>query len=397
MNILLLGGDSDSNLGDTAILAALCQCLNAAACDMRLTITGEPRRKIHLPGVVSIVPAGPSGFGAQIRAVAQQHLVILGGGGLFQDDDSRIKMPYWGSKLALLRAFNANLVGHSIGAGPLKHRESRAFARLACWTMKSVSVRDEFAKAALAPCTRHPIDVVPDPAFMLAPAPPENAVRTLREAGLDPRRPVIGVALRRWFHRRGGFIPHRIRVRAGLDHDHGSSEMDGLLDSIARAVRALAVDLDASVLMLPTYCSSHEGDDVACERLVQRLTGLTTAVLRLDDPALYKAITGRLALLISARMHPLILAAGMGTPIVGLAYNSKFQGLFDQLEIPRRMLWLEDSLQGSLDAQLISLAHEAFSDRAALTRRAQVLAKTTAARTVALLDLATPMVNTRSL
>ncbi len=397
MNILLLGGDSDSNLGDTAILAALCQCLSAAAREVRLTITGEPGRKIRLPGVASIVPGGPAGMGALLHAASQQQLVILGGGGLFQDDDSRIKMPYWGSKLALLRAFNANLVGHCIGAGPLQHTESRVFARLACWTMKSVSVRDEFAKAALARCTRQPIDVVPDPAFMLSPASPANAVRTLRDTGLDLNRPVIGVALRRWFHRRGGFIPHRIRARAGWDRNHGSSEMDRLLDSIAKAVRALAAEMGASVLMLPTYCAPHEGDDVVCERLAQRMPDLATAVLRLDDPALYKSITGRLALLISARMHPLILAAGMGTPIVGLAYNSKFRGLFSQLGIPPRMLWLEDSLQEPLEAQLVSLAHEAFADRSALTQRARALAEVTAARTVALLDLATPRVKARGL
>jgi polysaccharide pyruvyl transferase WcaK-like protein len=393
MKILILGGDSDSNLGDTAILAALCQCLSSARPDARLTVTGFSGRKLTLPGVTTLIAGGPARMGALMRVARQQQLIILGGGGLFQDDDSRIKMPYWGSKLAALRACNDNIVGHSLGAGPLSHPESRAFARLACGVMRSVSVRDEFARTALSPCTRRTIGIVPDPAFMLTPASAEDAIRILATTGLPAHRPIIGVALRRWFHRRGGFIPHRIRAWAGMDKRHGTAEMDELLDQVGRAVSSLARETGASVLLLPTYCVAHEGDDLVCERLIQRLPGVPAKVLRLNDPRLYKAVTGRLILMISARMHPLILASAMGTPIVGLAYNGKFDGLFDQLGTRSRMLWLNEALQGGMDARLVDLAHAALADRSALLERTRALAQIAADRTAALVD---PAVNVLS-
>ena len=55
------------------------------------------------------------------------------------------------------------------------------------------------------------------------------------------------------------------------------------------------------------------------------------SLARIADPRLYKAVLGHAALIVSSRMHPLILGAGMGVPLVGLSYNDKFRGLFDQL------------------------------------------------------------------
>lgn len=60
--------------------------------------------------------------------------------------------------------------------------------------------------------------------------------------------------------------------------------------------------------------------------------------------------------MVSARMHPLILAAGSGTPIVGMAYNGKFCGWFGMLGLPDRYLWLRDFKQdpGSFVSRLKS-------------------------------------------
>jgi polysaccharide pyruvyl transferase WcaK-like protein len=55
-------------------------------------------------------------------------------------------------------------------------------------------------------------------------------------------------------------------------------------------------------------------------------------VLSIDDPRLYKGCTGHLTVFLGGRMHPMIFAAAMGTPVVGLAYNQKFQGFFQLLQ-----------------------------------------------------------------
>ncbi len=384
--VLILGGDSDFNLGDTAILTALCHCLMATNARAEITITSCRPQQARLPGTLRVIPRGGRGLKQLLQAARSSDLIIIGGGGLFQDDDSRAKMPYWALRIATLRLLNDSIVGHCVGAGPLGHAESRQFARLACSMLRSISVRDEFARSALSRCTRRPVDVVPDPAFMLAPAPAGEAMAFMRSLGLAPGRPIIGVALRGWFHRRGGFVPHKLRSKMGLGRGDGDAEMAQLVACLAPALRALARRRqDAAILLMPTYALSHEGDVAVCRRLELALADLEPRVALVDDPCLYKAVAGHLSLMVSARMHPLIFAASMGVPIVGLAYNSKFEGLFDLLGIPRRLLWLNELASKSLQRRLEELAIAAIEDTTDLRARSAALADAVFRRTAALL------------
>ena len=386
IRVLILGGDSDFNLGDTAALTALCQCLGATDPRAELTIVSGHTSGPRLPEGVKVIPRGPRGLEQLVQTARASDLIIVGGEGLFQDDVSRAKIPYWALRLATLRLLNNNIVGHCVGAGPLDHADSRLFARLACAHLRSVSVRDEFARRALASCTPKPIEVVPDPAFMLQPAPPGAGEALLRSLGLKAGRPIIGVALRHWFHRLGGFVPHRIRSRRGVDRAPGHAEMARMLTQIASALRTLAHRHDAAVLLMPTYNVKHEGDAVVCRKLRAELRDLTTRLVLIDDPCLYKAVAGQLMLMVSARMRPLILAASMGVPIVGLAYNGKFEALFDALGVAQRLLWLDEFAAGSQAQRLEELAAAAIGDVIDLRSRSQALADTVFSRTAALLN-----------
>lgn len=385
--ILILGGDSDYNLGDAAILAALCGAL--AADGHQITVTSSRLPPLLPSGATAVIPRGFAGSRALLQAAYAADLVVIGGGGLLQDDDSRVKMPYWASRVALLRTANRNLIGHSIGAGPLKHPESQIAARFTCSALASITVRDAFAQAALRACTRRPIEIVPDPAFMLAPASPATADRFLSSIGIPPGRPILGISLRNWFHVRGGFIPARIRAALGLSDDRGQATLARLLHQLAATFTPLARQLDASILMLPTYNAPYENDVEICKQFAQLVSGCEVRIATLDDPALYKAVTGRLRALISSRMHPLILAAGMGTPVIGLAYNGKFAGMFDLLGTPRRMLWL-DEVVDSPPARLRALIESAIHADDQLQQRASRLADRVRQKTVALIVDRTP-------
>ncbi len=390
--ILLLGGDSDSNVGDTAILLSLCQCIarvkpgaQVSVLSNRPTLADLLRRSAGNGSDgradISVLPRGPGGFASLLRVAPRQDLIIVGGGGLFQDDDSRIKMPYWAARIALLRALNDRIVGHALGAGPLDHLESRGCARMACGSLRSVSVRDPFARRWLARSIGRDVAVVPDPAFMLEPAPKESAEALVRSLGLTPGKPLIAVALRRWFHQRGGFIPHRVRAGAGLDRGQGQAQMATLRGEFGAALQRLSRRLGASVLLMPSYHAAHEGDAHECAQLLGQLDGVEARVASIDDPALYKAVAGLATLMISARMHPLILAASMGVPIVGLAYNGKFEGLFHLLRRRTGMAWIEGLAQDSGASELQQLALAALEEPNELKERCVELAAVALAST----------------
>ena len=340
--VLILGGDSDHNLGDDAILTALCQCLAARRPGVDIVISGAAGRRLPGSTVRGVVPRGLRGLVPQLRAAVASERVIIAGGGLFQDDDSRIKMPFWATRLMLLRATGTHLAGIAIGAGPLVHRESGVTARWACRQMERFSVRDEPARRDLQRCTTRPVRVVPDAAFMLAPASDAAALAVLRRCGVPAGRPLIGLALRRWFHPLGGFVPHRLRARMGRKAQGPEERLMAFIAQIGAVIRRIAADLDADLLLLPTYNVAHEADHAVGRLLRAAVPGLHVHEAIIDDPTLYKAVTGRLRLLVSARMHPMVLAAGMGIPVVGLAYNQKFGGLFEMLGLPQRMTWLDE-------------------------------------------------------
>ena len=378
--VLILGGDADHNLGDAAIFESMCYALHGADRNVEITAISNQRMPGSSPGLCEVLPMGLGGYARLIGSASLQDLVIIGGGGLFQDDDSRVKMPYWGLRTFLMGCVNARVVGHALGAGPLQHWESRLFARMACNTMSKISVRDRYALDWLSACTSKPVDLVPDPAFMLHPAPSQIADNIIADAGV-PQGRVIGIALRRWFHHRG-FLPHKLRVRMGLDNNSGAVEMNRLTSELSTLIERLARLHDCGVLMMPSYDLAHEGDTATCRTIADNLRGkVPIGVATIRSAAEYKAVTGKLMLLISSRMHPLIFAVSMGTPVVGLAYNGKFEGMFQMLGMPPRTVSLDEFRGGNPIEKIERLTTEALNDPTDFRQRARILADITSART----------------
>ena len=81
-------------------------------------------------------------------------------------------------------------------------------------------------------------------------------------------------------------------------------------------------------------------------------------------------------------MHPLILGAGMGVPLVGLSYNDKFQGLFDQLGMATGLLPLDDFPDRWGARDLIAAAEAALGGQDDLRHRAELLGTAVRRRTL---------------
>jgi polysaccharide pyruvyl transferase WcaK-like protein len=343
--VLILCGDADGNLGDRAILAATCEAIRSVEPSVPIAVVSRDPERLGAELEVDALIPGFRGITALMKAIRHSRVVFVGGGGLFQDDDSRIKMPYWAARCCLARFGCSHVVGHSLGVGPLEAATSRLSARMAFATMSRVAVRDPRAYDTARRLTSRPVSVVPDPAFMLAPDPGLSGEDRLAEAGVQlDDGPLIGVALRRWFPPRARWIPHRIASRhAGV----GAEEMasDRLLDLWAMALDRVLETTGGRVVMLPTYTVPHEGDDRLCDLVRARMRSKRTHLVQLVHPAEYLAVLGCLSVMVGGRMHPTILAASAGTPIVGLSYNPKFEGVFELLGLPQRCMSVEDLVE----------------------------------------------------
>ena len=376
--VLMLCGDAEHNLGDRAILQAMCQELRAVRPDIKLTVLSRDARRAGQDFGAEVLPPGWRGFARLCRAAMRSDLVLCGGGGLFQDDDSLIKMPYWGLRGALARMLARRVVGYALGVGPLRARSSRLSARLAFACMEPVSVRDHQAREVAQRLTKKPLVVLPDPALFLKAADPEAARAWLTAQGVPlDRRPLIGVAPRRWFPPRSRIIPHSVAVSIGLPDEQRSAAGQRLLGLLAQVLDRIVQRHDAYFLFLPTYCVRHEGDDRIGEEILARMARPRGKILRISSAPLYKAVAGQLNAMLGGRMHPTILAAAAGTPVVGLAYNQKFRGFFELLGYPERVLDVTSFVDGALVDRLETLLETALAggrvDRAPIEALGQEL------------------------
>jgi len=328
----MLTGDIEGNLGDQAILIATRELIEARSPSAEITVTARRPRDLPTHFGVRGLQRGFSGLPALARAARDADLVLCGGGGLFQDDDSLVKMPYWALRLLFVRGFNRRLAGWSLGVGPLRSVSSRAFARLAFRCMASISTRDEAARSLAKALSGKTVALVPDPAHALAPAPEAEVERWLSERAL-PRdgRPLLGVTLRRWLGAAPRWIPNHLASRLGVGGARRSTDSERLVERVADALVSVIDKTGAHVLFLPSYASPHEGDVWMCEEVARRCPTDSVHFAQIGDARLYKGVVGHLSALLSGRMHPLLFAAGMGTPSVGLSYNPKFSGSLEQV------------------------------------------------------------------
>lgn len=330
--VLLLTSYDHDDIGGQAVLAALCESLQCADPGARITVVSSSGQAGDLAGVVRVIPRGALGLAQLLFAARRQDVVVVDGGGRRHDDGGGIAARVRGAYLKLLGLFSDNVRVHALGA-----------------------------------------DAAPDPAFALSPAAPADADRVLRGLGIDPHRPLIGVVMRGLDERGAGSPWERLRQPRLLDSAARDIELARVLDQVALAVQTLARQMDAAVLLLPTSNRGPESDNGYCYQLAAMLRLDCVRVARLHDPRLYKAVCGHLELMISSRVHPLSLAAGMGIPGVALATGGKFDRHFDLLDIPRRVVPLDDFRDGTQADRLVALGEEAMCARVDLRERCERL------------------------
>lgn len=390
VRVLVLGGDADGNLGDRAIRMATARHLRALPGDVRVVVVSRDAGRVREECGAEAVPPGLAGLPALLRAAASADLILCGGGGLFQDDDSLVKMPYWALRLAAVRLLCRRIVGFSLGVGPLRSAPGRLAARLAFATMERISVRDPEALRVARSLTSKPVEMVPDPALSLPAASPGVVERWLRERGVpDDDRPWIGLAPRRHFPPRSRLVPHMVRWKLQPGYRRLGHGSDRLADVLARTLDRLAEAHGARVLLLPSYARPHEGDVRMGREVLERMTVPRAHLLVPDDPVLYRGLAARLDVLVGGRMHPTIFAAGAGTPVVGLSYNPKFEGLFRLLDLGERVLPVEALLEAGGEDALRERVEEALAEgRDGLSERTAGLAARTTSFLGSLLEAA---------
>ncbi len=224
------------------------------------------------------------------------------------------------------RGINAGFV--NVGAGPLDTTFGHILTRRAVAGPGPLIVRDAHSAEVLAAAdVPRTVTVCEDTAHLLQPADADAVDAAWRVSNLPTDRPAVGIVPCAWFKMDDLYRPQRARVEA-------------MVAALAAEAHRLAKRGLATVL-IPTMLPE---DEIVARQILSRLGDGPYYLLdtRLLPARTLMGLIGRLRALISFRMHPLLFACRMRTPLVALDYAPKVNSLVHQFNLERWLTPLDD-------------------------------------------------------
>ena len=264
-------------------------------------VSRDPRATAALHDVRSI------GVAAAPLALAGHRSLVIGGGGLFGRHMGRLGrlLPAFGSLASVGRRVIVTGIGLDHDLPPSSRHAVAGLLRRA----DSVTVRD-LESCRIAAAWGVPAVVAPDLSAHMAGSSPEVGTRLLREAGVQPGRAVVGLAL--------------------------TDVERGLTDAVLRATDAAMTqlsDVDFCFIPMSRHPSVGHHDD---RQLAERLRALQPrlSVLDAEHPADVLSACGRLSAAVVMRYHGLLFAERGDVPIVPIPYAEKCEHWLAERGIP---------------------------------------------------------------
>jgi polysaccharide pyruvyl transferase CsaB len=321
-SILIIGNYGAGNLGDDAILSGILTDLKAIGYRGKIAVTHGGDESSHdlYKGLqkVTFVPAGiRSRFSLRrkeaFEAIRHADLVILGGGGLFVDTESK-KAPWiWAAQAHACRHLRTRYICYGQSVGPLKTWAGRFLAKWTFRHAKAIHVRDESSQKLLKSWG------------IESTCGSDAALSWLQqERKKVEKQPVILVALRFW---------------PGID--------TATWNQLLKPIQEFAKKKKWKPILISMDARNEE------ERCALRGTGLevfepTSATMAFE--AFQKS-----QLAITMRLHAGLFALAAGLPILALSYSTKVAALFESLhangsvEVLEPTKWTPKTLQKHLE------------------------------------------------
>jgi len=327
INILIGGYYGAGNLGDEAILECMLKDFRALRSDLNFFVTSwNPSQTSKLYNVKAIHWKDLPGL---LDAGQHSSLIILGGGGLFQDYwgidiDTYLRTSYrditsYGS-LPLL----ANLLGipcmiYAVGLGPFKSAEALQHTRFAFENCQASTLRDSDSLELLRKSGFFIDNSIPnprvlaDPVFTLASNKDDDKFveKLLLDNQIDIHKNLIAVVLRHWDPNGTGL---------------------GWLENIATGLNNFLLENDSFQVILLSFQKNELSEitnDGAINKIFQKFD-YQNKYHRLDEqftPRIAQALFKKCDLVLGMRLHSLIMGINAGTPIVGIPYDPKVTSL----------------------------------------------------------------------
>ncbi len=340
MKLLLTGWFGAGNAGDEAILLAEIYALKERIKDVEFHILSfDPvltgRLTFHLPQVVNIIGIGSkqrflkTEFRKLWRSLKDVDIVVVGGGGIFQDIYNHYPIPFFTSIIGLSRFFDKKVLLHSVGIGPVRTWIGKRLCKIAANLADNITVRDiESRDTLISLGVKKNIEVTSDPVFLLEPSMTERVERLLINNNLTAGIK-IGVCVQDLL----------------FWSDENKRSLIEVIDHI--------VDKGAKVIFIPfgnyrdgwlRKDSSDYVDHISSRRLASMMKGSSTIIAEDLYPSELLSLIGKMDIIISMRLHGLIMGISMNIPVIGLTYRqeTKIANLMKGIEQTKNLFIVDE-------------------------------------------------------
>ena len=305
IDVMISGYYGFHNSGDDSILKSMVDSLSVENPDIKiLALSNDPAETKALYGIESIHRFNLPGI---LWNLKRTKLLISGGGSLIQDVTSEKSLAYY---LFVIRAglwMGAKVMLYANGIGPIRnernyHKIAKTLNRVDLITLREPSSLEELKRFGV---TNPRMLVTADPAFRLTAAGTEEAAALCRRAGISEGTPYFVISLRPW--------------------KFADSEMEKIIAGVADRV---CEQYHMEALFVPM----QESRDLATAKKTLSYMKQRGRILEgSPTPTQILGVVGGAQFVLGMRLHTLIYAAKMGTPLIGLCYDPKVDATMEYI------------------------------------------------------------------
>jgi len=354
IKILILSGDSTSNRGDRAILYGNIILLKNTFPNAEIkALSYKPERdkkwyKIDFFNRGSIKE--------KIKSYLWSDVIFWGGGELIQDDTSKVKIPYWFLSIFLLtKIFRKKVIALGQGLGPVNSKLNKILTKNIVNNLSLYFSRDNYSETILKSFgVSKPIISSFDPAILLSKEINPNKEKLnnfLKKKGflVSKKEKLIGIGVRRWFHQRSSWIPHKYAYKFKLRKIPGEKQFTTMKESLAHILDYLVEKYNYKIVFFPMYTPEHEADDKVSKEILGLMKSKDKGYVIEGDfnPKDFLELISNCSLFFGIRLHSTILSTSVGVPSLTFYYVPKGKSYFQQLDIPENSFPIEDLLETS--------------------------------------------------
>ncbi len=304
-DVMISGYYGFDNSGDDSILKAIVGNLKELKPDIKiLALSNNPVQTKSVYGVDSIHRFNIPKIYKRLKRTS---LLISGGGSLIQDVTSDKSLAYYLLIIKMAQKTGTKVMLYSNGIGPIENKRNYgkikdALDRADLITLRESSSVDELKKIGV---TNPNITVTADPAFTLRPTTDENTDSILIKTGLTPDADFVCISVRPW-----------------------KTSGSGFENTIARAAEYINERYNLRSVFVPMQCPK---DTEITKRISDSLPGCAYMAPENLTPTEILGLAKRAKMVIGMRLHMLIYAATVHTPVIGLIYDPKIKAIMDYI------------------------------------------------------------------